>query len=344
MSLWQFFQKNLKYYSLSALKTLSHYFLSTGALSLIPLIFLEFKIHYWFSTKKFSEWFFEVKSALCKYRLSLFIWEFPICGSGLTLILRTCVDPDLAQPEPSEGNQSYVQITFGELSEAHRGGAHLPAAFSGFRMAVSGWKMWLCFQNPQNALKHHVWFGEWASAFGGLKVLKLWISMVFGIYGGGSFQKWICHRYQGATCNFTPCNHVLALHLIVASRSSEKHWEDFTLTGSFIDQQLITFLTAALKTAHCIPADVITASIVQSTFINICDRKKYLIRRIRKNLITEQNPIHSSEDDSMGWKLNMWMNSSLKTLYWTFDICNFLCLSSLTCITWGCNPINAYLG
>lgn len=37
-----------------------------------------------------------------------------------------CVEPDLASPEPFDGNQSCDPLTSGEPSEAHRGHVYLP--------------------------------------------------------------------------------------------------------------------------------------------------------------------------------------------------------------------------
>lgn len=55
---------------------------------------------------------------------------------------------------------------------------------------------------------------------------------------------------------------------------SSKIWEDFTLARPFIDKQFISLFTTAFKTAHCVPADVVTATIVQSTFIYICNKEE----------------------------------------------------------------------
>lgn len=43
-----------------------------------------------------------------------------------------------------------------------------------------------------------------------------------------------------------------------------------TLAGPFIDQKLVAFLTAALKAAHRVPADVVATAIVQLALVDIC--------------------------------------------------------------------------
>lgn len=43
-----------------------------------------------------------------------------------------------------------------------------------------------------------------------------------------------------------------------------------TLTSPLIGQQLVAFLAAALKAAHCVSTHVVTSAVVETTLINIC--------------------------------------------------------------------------
>lgn len=46
-----------------------------------------------------------------------------------------------------------------------------------------------------------------------------------------------------------------------------------TLTRSLVGQQLVAFLAAALKAAHCVSTHVIAPPIVKTALINVCEQK-----------------------------------------------------------------------
>lgn len=74
------------------------------------------------------------------YLSKLSAFWFSICRAGSTQVLQSCVEPNLAQPEPSEGTQSCALIASGRISEALRGYTYPPAAIVGFKMPSRGKK------------------------------------------------------------------------------------------------------------------------------------------------------------------------------------------------------------
>jgi hypothetical protein len=48
-----------------------------------------------------------------------------------------------------------------------------------------------------------------------------------------------------------------------------------TLAVPLIDEKLIAFLAAALKAAHCVAANVVTAPIVQAAFVYVWQSRTY---------------------------------------------------------------------
>lgn len=47
------------------------------------------------------------------------------------------------------------------------------------------------------------------------------------------------------------------------------------MTSSLIGQQLVAFLAAALKAAHCVSTHMITPPIVKTALINVCEQKNH---------------------------------------------------------------------
>lgn len=71
-------------------------------------------------------------------------------------------------------------------------------------------------------------------------------------------------------------------HISCQSKQSQ------TLTGALIGQEFVSFLTAALETPHRVAAEMIAASVILQTLIDVCgiERKREMMMVIRQKHCT----------------------------------------------------------